>query len=672
MCLYVADRPFIDCARLPTSALGTTHESRIKRVSKLNPKMSSSFLVPKIFRNMLKRRKKRNTGDTGLEAAAMDDTSAMGRHDWIPSLNNVEDIHYRIALALSRVDTKENQFIDCEATPASGYRALATSTTKNNNETLSAMYHIHGVLDYDDRIDDGFCDVWGEFPEVCNPGSFPSLKPLKKLRLEDDDLREVVLFTSSRDSIFPLLEEAAHRAMLHLVPQGRIACIQGLAQIVAAQLGGAASEERLLYTKWQKSSRRAKQKFRSAVYPIGKLRSGLSRHRAFLFKALADRLHISCRIVRGLPYRPSPSQAVSLVKFADLELLVDLICQPGRLLKLEEGGPNEKAREVVFAEAPPLPSEPYWRPMHSLRSSQNQSPFDATNASSSIAQSWPLTNSSPELINNNNSRTRGLGHSTVSPVKVPSSAFGEVKIPFDPPSPPHPTSNRKQTLEFSSKGSAMMTIVDSGEDSVALSNQAVHGSMNRQCSSNSALSGHSWNDETESTPVVKPQQQSFANRLKTNYEIPEEQSILSTSQKPFEQDNGSKSSLKPESGTPGVSVITRGVSSPFQGFDLPIFDDGEEGQDQRSISLRQDPQDSAFGSKLDWAVSTFDPSLALIGTADSSLYDDCSIPASEIQLEGPRLAVGSYGEVFKATWNGTDVAVKKLLEQDVCPVVMEV
>lgn len=630
--------------------------------------MSSSFFVPKIVRNMFKRYKKRNSGDKSLEAAAMDDTSAMGRHDWIPSLNNVEDIHYRIALALSRVHTKDKQFVDCEATPSSDYRALATSTT-NNNETLSAMYHVHGVLEYEDRIDDNFCDVWGEFPEVCNPGSFPSLKPLKRLRLEDDDPREVVLFTSTRDSIFPLLEEAAHRAMLRLMPQGKIACIQGLAQIVAAQLGGAVSAERLLYKKWQKSSQRAKQRFKSVVYPIGKLRVGLSRHRAFLFKALADRMHISCRLVRGPPYRPSHVQAVSLVRFADLELIVDLICQPGRLLKLEDGGPNEKVREVVFAEAPPLPIEPYWMPMHSLRSKKNQSPLDATNASSSIAQSWPLTDSNPDLMNN--SRTQGLGHSTVSPVQVPSSAFGEVKTPFDPPSPPHPTSHPKQALEFSSKGSAMMTI-DPCDDSVAWSSQAVHGSMNRQCSSNSALSGRSWNDEVESTPAVKSQQQSFANRLKTNYEIPEEQSILSSSQKPLEQDNGSKSSLKPDSETPGVPVITRGVSSPFQGFDLPIFDDGEEGQDRKSVSLRQDPQDSAFGSNLDWAASTFDPALALVGTTDTSLYDDCSIPSSEIQLESPRLAVGSYGEVFKGTWNGTDVAVKKLLEQDVSPVVMEV
>jgi serine/threonine protein kinase len=35
----------------------------------------------------------------------------------------------------------------------------------------------------------------------------------------------------------------------------------------------------------------------------------------------------------------------------------------------------------------------------------------------------------------------------------------------------------------------------------------------------------------------------------------------------------------------------------------------------------------------------------------------------EITL-GPRLAVGGFAEVFRAKWQGTDVAVKRLLETD--------
>lgn len=46
-------------------------------------------------------------------------------------------------------------------------------------------------VDYDEHIMDGFYDVWGEFNEVLRSKRFPSLKALKRLRLEDGDLREV-------------------------------------------------------------------------------------------------------------------------------------------------------------------------------------------------------------------------------------------------------------------------------------------------------------------------------------------------------------------------------------------------------------------------------------------------------------------------------------------------
>lgn len=52
-------------------------------------------------------------------------------------------------------------------------------------------------IDYEEHIYDGFYDCWGEFPEVAPAGSsgagFPSLKVLKKLRLAEGDLREVIL-----------------------------------------------------------------------------------------------------------------------------------------------------------------------------------------------------------------------------------------------------------------------------------------------------------------------------------------------------------------------------------------------------------------------------------------------------------------------------------------------
>ena len=51
--------------------------------------------------------------------------------------------------------------------------------------------------------------------------------------------------------------------------------------------------------------------------------------------------------------------------------------------------------------------------------------------------------------------------------------------------------------------------------------------------------------------------------------------------------------------------------------------------------------------------------------------DEWEIEADEIEL-GPRIGIGSYGEVYRGVWRHTDVAVKRLLEQDLTPHLMEV
>ncbi len=62
------------------------------------------------------------------------------------------------------------------------------------------------------------------------------------------------------------------------------------------------------------------------------------------------------------------------------------------------------------------------------------------------------------------------------------------------------------------------------------------------------------------------------------------------------------------------------------------------------------------------------------GSSAVSAADDAAeweIDASEIEL-GPRIGIGSYGEVFRGSWRHTDVAVKRFLEQDLSPQLMAV
>jgi hypothetical protein len=47
------------------------------------------------------------------------------------------------------------------------------------------------------------------------------------------------------------------------------------------------------------------------------------------------------------------------------------------------------------------------------------------------------------------------------------------------------------------------------------------------------------------------------------------------------------------------------------------------------------------------------------------------IDPAEITL-GQRIGIGSYGEVYKGMWRGTEVAVKRFLEQNLSPQLVQV
>jgi len=67
--------------------------------------------------------------------------------------------------------------------------------------------------------------------------------------------------------------------------------------------------------------------------------------------------------------------------------------------------------------------------------------------------------------------------------------------------------------------------------------------------------------------------------------------------------------------------------------------------------------------RQDSAESPSSPSSSSSPASLLSIAVDLSIPAEEIQL-GERIGIGSYGEVHRGLWRGTEVAVKRFLDQD--------
>ena len=78
--------------------------------------------------------------------------------------------------------------------------------------------------------------------------------------------------------------------------------MQALAKVVAHHMGGHGKSDADLMRQWQRVSRQLQRQHRSVVIPISALTAGLARHRALLFKVLADFCQIPCRLLRGQFY----------------------------------------------------------------------------------------------------------------------------------------------------------------------------------------------------------------------------------------------------------------------------------------------------------------------------------------------------------------------------------
>ncbi|KAG7541636.1 Protein kinase-like domain superfamily [Arabidopsis thaliana x Arabidopsis arenosa] len=210
-----------------------------------------------------------------------------------------------------------------------------------STETISYRFWVSGCLSYSDKISDGFYSILGMDPYLwlmCNNSEegkrIPSLLLLKETEPNDTSM-EVVLIDRREDSRLKELEDKAHE--LYCSSDNMLVLVEKLGRLVAVYMGGNFQvEQGDLQKRWKLVSNRLKEFRKCIILPIGSLTMGLCRHRAILFKKLADYIGLPCRIARGCRYCKESHQSSCLVKIDDdrklsREYVVDLIGEPGNV-----------------------------------------------------------------------------------------------------------------------------------------------------------------------------------------------------------------------------------------------------------------------------------------------------------------------------------------------------
>jgi hypothetical protein len=149
------------------------------------------------------------------------------------------------------------------------------------------------ALSYDDKILDGFYDICANGDKLAL-STIPSLMELQALSFSHGAKTEAVLVNRAQDSELVALEQKAFIMAVEF--RSKIAesvdpnLVQTLANLVSNYMGGPVFDPESMLLKYQDMSRSLRASIRSTVMPLGRLRAGLARHRALLFK-VSTKLH---------------------------------------------------------------------------------------------------------------------------------------------------------------------------------------------------------------------------------------------------------------------------------------------------------------------------------------------------------------------------------------------
>ncbi|XP_024438845.1 serine/threonine-protein kinase EDR1 isoform X2 [Populus trichocarpa] len=641
-----------------------------------------------------------------------------------------EEFQVQLALAISasnsefRDDTEKDQIRAATLLSLGGGNNRVDVDREKGEEKVEDMsryYWEYNVLDYGEKVMDGFYDVLCTSSAV--QGKMPSLTDLETNASSSGF--EAVIVNRKIDPTLEELMQIAQCIALDCPATNVAVLVQQLAELVTGHMGGPVKDANLILAKWIERSSELRTSLQTSVLPIGSINIGLSRHRALLFKVLADTIKLPCRLVKGSHYTGIEDDAVNIIKLKDeREFLVDLMAAPGTLIPADVPSAKDSTFKipslrstndtgVVFTRPNPLPGEG----TSQSSSVDGISPFNSR-LNSENAESLPFFSGS--------SSDAGVGSSGVANKAAPTNQFGNISstaigtsvykgsrgghavgdgvrmnvnvVPYGPNSPEDSKNLFSDLNPFQIKGTGKSF----------MHHKPVENKINEfPGRKNNPVPGPPaplvWKNRYAYNEVPRRKENELVeglypriNREPNNYN----QSLASTSssEKVYPQGFKSSSNFNPsnkESDTRNyASSVSSALSSdPSQCYSFPSVEEANSNfkenklwdaknlqNDSEAMAKEHEDNEIDFHDRRKCTYDRFmgtnlklkDPespsaSVDPISHRVDQIMDDVDV-GDEICWEdliiGERIGLGSYGEVYHADWNGTEVAVKKFLDQD--------
>ncbi|WOK99183.1 serine/threonine-protein kinase EDR1 [Canna indica] len=695
-------------------------------------------------------------------------TAADDRQDYFSS---EEEFQVQLALAISASNSEFRGDLDGDQIRAAKLLSLGRDRSDQDREegtaeSLSRRYWDYNVLDYNEKVMDGFYDIFGLSGNSASQRRMPSLI---ELQTSIGDLGfEVIVVNRAIDPALVELEQIAQCILLGC-PAAEIGVfVQRISELVMDHMGGPVRDANDMLTKWMERSTELRTSQQTSLLPIGCIRVGLSRHRALLFKVLADNIGIPCKLVKGSHYTGVDDDAINIIKLDEREFLVDLMAAPGTLipadvLSLKDTSSNSKPSNNMHSWTSKQEDEIFTNQhLHGEHKGGNQVPSLIDNkaldkrlrydnpivipSTQSDRSAESSTSSGSTSSGNVNlcmqeehdqfsssttatcSKQKGIvvaasvdgdniGKGKVNLASYPQDVLDETNLfaelnPFWGTGVGKPAAHLKVTDNANSvyqrrrenialgPGRSQAPLVWKGRSAcnevpnTKQSNYVEESTPQRNFTLNTASSKIPNSTAkiysggvTNSTGLVTSENQTNSTYLSTAYPYSESVKSSNASEKNLHHESNS-SYLDVQADKSFISVQPSGgkylMDDHGRGLVIKNSQLSEMQGHGKNVNGKHEMKKSSHDRFMETSRRTFNQESSSSSQATPSIYQESSSSSQfrpskldpmlddvaewEIPWEhlviGERIGLGSYGEVYRADWNGTEVAVKKFLDQD--------